>query len=851
MSQELAQKIRILEERLKEAEGTLEAIRKGKIDAIVVQGKELPEIYTLKSADFTYRVLIERMNEGAAILSKEGIVLYSNNKLTEILGTNKKELVGNFLSDFLLASEREKLDIILKKGINQAINQKVYFVRPHDGQLKSLLFSANPMPAESGADIGLIVTDLSEVEEKEKLQKLQVKLEEMVVDRTRRLQEAHEELKAMNERLAHEIEEHKRTEQELIRKEQEIDEIINSAAEGILGVDKNGVCTFVNNSCLTLLGYDSRDEVVGKKVQKILAPRCDMNTPCPEKDSKIFKAIKDGTVQSATDMFFRKKDGRYFPVGYLVHPIRSDSRTRGAVISFWDFSQQRALEEKLKQMAKVLEQSLDLIVITDVDGTIEYVNPAFEKNTGYSLEELKDKTPKILLSEDNSPDFCQKLLENLKEGKNWQGTITCKRKNGEVFKCLTVFFPIRNDSGEIINYAFVQRDISAEEQLREQMYQAQKLESLGKLTGGVAHDFNNLLTVINGFSKLGLELINKDHPLHSYLQQIYRAGERASHLTSQLLTFSRKQVISPRQVNINEIFKETQKMLQRLIGEDIKLIFQFDEKVKPIKADVTQIDQILMNLVVNARDAILEKENAEEKKIVVSTRQVEVSQKMANKYLDLNPGPHVLIEVKDTGIGMTDEVKEHIFEPFFTTKKEGRGTGLGLSTVYGIIKQNQAFIQVKSKPGVGTTFSIYWPNYLQEDQNQPEQKEAQVAQGRQQLVLIVEDDPEVRSLLEASLKKLNYKVMTAANGAEALKIINTAKDEIDAIITDLVMPEIDGVTLAKKVREMGVAVPVLFGTGYADEHLEKIVESDYSRFILQKPYRLEELAKKLNEVLKD
>ena len=704
MSKNLKQKVQVLEERLKEAEATLDAIRNGKIDAIVVQGKDLPEIYTLKGVDYTYRILIERMNEGAAVLSKEGIVLYSNKKLVDLLGLEKKNFVGEFLSKFLLSSEKEKLNALLVSALTDVASEKIYYVHPEDGQLKSLLFSANPMPKDTGADIGLVVTDLSQVEEKERLQKIQDKLEEIVLDRTRRLQEAHEEVKKIN--------------------------------------------------------------------------------------------------------------------------------------------------EKLKIFSNVIEQATDMILITDKDQNIIYVNPAFEKITGYTLKEISGKTPLVLLDQaQNAQDLYDNILARLNRGQCWTGTTWSKRKNGEVFKSQAVIFPIKNDAGEIINYASIRRDVTYEEHLKEQVYQSQKLESLGKLTGGVAHDFNNLLTVINGFSKLGMELINKDHPLYNYLEQIYKAGERASHLTAQLLTFSRKQVMSPKKININQLFRETQKMLRRLISEDIELEFHLDENVQPIKADVTQIDQILMNLVVNARDAILEKERATEKKIIVRTQQIEVTEEHTRRLLDLKPGPHVLIQVSDTGVGMSNEVRNHIFEPFFTTKKDGKGTGLGLSTVYGIIKQNNAVIHVKSELGKGTTFSIYWPNYLQDDDQQEENQE-DVIKGKKQTILIVEDDENVRKLLGETLKKLNYSVVSASNGLEAVEYLIKHKNKVDAIITDLVMPKMNGITFFEKIKQLGLDIPVLFSTGYADEHLEKLVKDEYKDKVIQKPYTAKNLAQKLAEVLK-
>ncbi|MCD6376803.1 MAG: PAS domain S-box protein [Caldisericaceae bacterium] len=385
MHQDLKQKIKILEERLKEAEATIEAIRQGKIDAIVVQGEDKAEIYTLKGIDYTYRILIERMNEGAAILSKEGIVLFANNKLSEILGVEKNKFVGEFLDRFLVNSEKAKLNNLIKRALRDAVSEKIYYVRPADNQLKPLLFSANPMPSDTGGDVGLVVSDLSEVEEKEKLQKIQAKLEEMVIDRTRRLLTAHQKLKIANEQLAREIEQHKLMEAELSKKEQEVTQILNSLAEAVIGLDKSGNCIYANNSSLEVLGYQNQSQVLGKKLPEIffpgLPPSSSRFKQCQQ---KIEELLKTGKVFTEGLAYFKKVDGSEFPVSYVLHPIETEQGIQGAVISFISIAERLQLEKQLRTLSSVIEQSIDMVLITNKEGEIIYVNPAFEITTGYS-----------------------------------------------------------------------------------------------------------------------------------------------------------------------------------------------------------------------------------------------------------------------------------------------------------------------------------------------------------------------------------------------------------------------------------------------------------------------------------
>ncbi len=975
MKESTEQKLAELERRLFEAESTLDAIRRGQIDAVVVHGQKVSKIYTLKGVDFTYRVLIERMNEGAAILSKEGLILYANKKLADIIGQKRNRIVGTYLKEYLLSSELKKLNELIKTGVDKSISKKILFSNP-DGMLRSLLFSVNPMPQDTGGDLGLVVADISDVEEKEKLQKLQTKLEEIVIDRTRKLQRAHKELEIINKKLLDEIEDHKQTEQRLVesqnrlyiaqriarmsfiewdlqsdtvycsdeiyhllglpqndvfkidelyavvhpedldalqneiqlvienkkrlnidfriirsddsvlwvnaqaeliknkrgkplkllstlidiserkqyeeqltQKEREFTLLLNSAAEGIFGMDVSGYCTFVNRRCLELLGFKDEKDVLGLNIHEIINHEREGGKSSSKARCRLQKTLKKGVGIHVNDEVFRRKDGSYFPVEYWSYPLKRGNRVIGAVVTFFDVSEKRAVEKQMLRMINVLEQSLESIIITDLEAKIIYVNPAFEKITGYKKDEVIGKKPNVLKSGMHDEKYYQKLWDRLSNGDSWEGTFVNRRKNGDLFKERTVIFPIKDARGNIINYAAVKRDITEEELLREQMFQAQKLESLGKLTGGVAHDFNNLLTVINGYAQMGLQLIGKDHPLFSYLDQIARAGERASHLTSQLLTFSRKQIISPKVVNVNNIIKDTEKMLRRLIGEDIEIITELDENALPIKADVTQIEQILMNLVVNARDAIIEKNDPREKRITLVTKQLNLDKEFASKYIDYQEGPNILIQVNDTGIGMTPEIQRHIFEPFFTTKEQGKGTGLGLSTVYGIVKQNNAAIYVESEQGKGTTFSIYWPCAAPEQENEKSDK-AKIIKGSNQRILIVEDDEGVRRFLTESIKKLNYDVLQAENGKRAIEIILEGKEKVDLIITDLVMPGMSGIELAKELKELNIKIPILFSTGYADEHIDYLISNDIKTDLIQKPYSIDELAEKLDSFLK-
>jgi nitrogen-specific signal transduction histidine kinase/CheY-like chemotaxis protein len=393
-------------------------------------------------------------------------------------------------------------------------------------------------------------------------------------------------------------------------------------------------------------------------------------------------------------------------------------------------------------------------------------------------------------------------------------------------------------------------DITDQRRLEEQLRQSQKLEAIGTLAGGVAHDFNNLLTVINGHAEMSLLALEGDHPSHKDIISILSAGKKAKTLTSQLLAFSRKQIYAPKIIKINRVISSLDKMLRRLIGEDISIESNLREGIPLIKADPGQIEQILMNLVVNARDAINEKGTvSENKKIIIETGQTVIDEAFVAKHTGSRTGLHVILTVSDTGIGMEEEIRDKIFEPFFTTKDKGLGTGLGMSTVYGIVKQNSGSIYAFSEAGLGTRIKIYWP--ATEEKKLPDETQVltRAALLGQESILVVEDDEGVRNFVGTALKDLGYTVHEAINGRKALEVLNQNGNKIDLIITDLIMPVMNGKELAREVGKILPGIRVLFTSGYTEDSIVSSGSLDRGIDFLQKPYSIQTLAKKVREVL--
>jgi signal transduction histidine kinase/DNA-binding response OmpR family regulator len=392
----------------------------------------------------------------------------------------------------------------------------------------------------------------------------------------------------------------------------------------------------------------------------------------------------------------------------------------------------------------------------------------------------------------------------------------------------------------IENVRLFEREREKEEQFR----QSQKMEAVGQLAGGIAHDFNNLLTVINGYSDISLRKLEKENPLHRNILEIKKAGERAAGLTRQLLAFSRKQVLQPKILNLNDVISDTNKMLGRLIGEDIEVGLFLKTDLWKVTADPGQIDQVLMNLAVNARDAM-----PQGGKLIIKTANVEMDPEIADKYASVQAGPHVLLTVSDTGSGMDEGTQQRIFDPFFTTKEIGKGTGLGLSTVYGIVKQSGGFISVQSKVGNGTTFNIYLPR-VEEDM-----VEAKLSAPRSELqrgvetVLLVEDEEMVRQLLHDILEGDGYKVLVAANGQQGILMSKRHEGPIHLIITDVVMPGMSGPQLVERLTESCAGAKVLYMSGYTDKAIVYHGVLEPGLNFLQKPFTPDTVLSKVREVL--
>ncbi|SPP99731.1 Multi-sensor hybrid histidine kinase [Candidatus Sulfobium mesophilum] len=403
-------------------------------------------------------------------------------------------------------------------------------------------------------------------------------------------------------------------------------------------------------------------------------------------------------------------------------------------------------------------------------------------------------------------------------------------------------YPIFDKAGHVVQIIEYTQDITDKKMLESQFRQSQKMESVGRLAGGVAHDFNNLLTAILGYSELALAALPEGHPLRRYIGTIAEAGNKAEALVRQLLAFSRKQILEIKTININDVIEDIKNIMQLVIGEDLILELNLSPSVKNVRADAGQIEQLLMNLAVNAKDAM-----PCGGRLTVETENVELGEEYARSHTGVTPGSYVMLAVTDTGTGMSREVQEKIFEPFFTTKGS-RGTGLGLATVYGIVKQHNGSIYVYSEENVGTTFKVYLPSTG--DVTEAREKEGKILDLRgAETVLVVDDEPSIRKIVIDTLEPLGYRVIEASFGEEALQRSSMTGDKIDMLLTDVIMPDINGPELAERIKETRPAIKVLFMSGYTAETIEHHGVAEMRKRFLQKPLTPKKLMEKIREVL--
>ena len=510
-----------------------------------------------------------------------------------------------------------------------------------------------------------------------------------------------------------------------------------------------------------------------------------------------------------------------------------------------EIEERKAAQEASARLGMAVEQVGETIVITDTEGVIQYVNPAFEKSSGYRREEALGRKPGILKSGKHGPEYYRELWDTLRRGETWSGEFVNRRKDGALYEEIAVISPLRDGSGTTVNYVAVKRELTNEIRLKEQLRQAQKMEAIGTLAGGIAHDFNNLLTAIMGYSELILQRLGPEDPVRTEVEEIRKAGERAASLTRQLLAFSRRQILSPRIVDLNAIVTGMEKMLQRVIREDIELTATLGERLWKARVDPGQMEQVLMNLVVNARDA-MPRGGA----LSIRTENAAFPEGSVKEYPGILPGEYVKLAVDDTGSGMDGVTLSRIFEPFFTTKEQGKGTGLGLSTVYGIVKQSQGYIFVNSEPGKGSRFEVFLPRAGEspgEDADKPAAAAVGKPGGNELVVLVVEDDPLVGKLAHSILRADGYTVLEAKDGVEALAVSDSYRGRIHLMITDVVMPNMGGVEVARRILAARPGLKIIFMSGYAaDTFLRgKVFEEGHD--FLPKPFGAETLALKVRD----
>jgi PAS domain S-box-containing protein len=750
----------------------------------------------LRESEERARLIFDTVPDSITITRlSDGRYLQVNDYFCQLTGYSREETIGRTVADLnVFVRPRDREDFIREMREKGEVKDQEIQYRKKDGTLFTTLLSARPIHYGGEDSLVAVVTDITK--------------RKMIEDALRQSEAQHRKL-------------------------------VEAMREGFGVVDERNMITYINKRFADLLGYRP-EEMIGRPVADFVDP---------EYWNRLREQGERRRRGEAApyEIAWRRRDGQGIHTLMSPEPVFDEQGGfKGSSAVITDISERKQMEEALKKSEeryRLLVENANEAILVIQGGLIRFVNPKAVAIMRWGNQEL---TPKPFLDFVH-PEDRETVLRRYQERLTGQPLPSIYS-----FRLLdqegnTIWVEINavqvNWEGEPAALVFL-TDITEKKQLELQFLQAQKMEAIGRLAGGVAHDFNNLLTSILGHADLMLLALRPGDPLVSDIREIKKAADRATDLTRQLLAFSRKQILQPKVLNLNQVIGDMKKMLRRMIGEDIELETNLAPDLGQVLVDPGQIDQVIMNLVINARDAL-----PQGGKLAVTTQNAAITADEGRRYVGSKPGAYVLLVVQDDGLGMSAEVQSHIFEPFFTTKELGKGTGLGLSTVYGIVKQSNGYIWVESEPGRGTTFKIYLPRIEGRAASAIRPEKAPHSYQGTETILLVEDNDLVRQLAHSVLEQFGYRVLEARNGAEAHRLSRGYEGKIDLLLTDVVMPGMSGQALAERIREGRPTTEILFMSGYSEEVTLEQGSLAGGRRFLQKPFSPAELGQRVRELL--
>jgi PAS domain S-box-containing protein len=628
----------------------------------------------------------------------------------------------------------------------------------------------------------------------------------------------------------------KEAEAALFASEEKFRLFFEEASDAIFIVDREGIILVANDEACLRYGF-SHGEMIGRPMAEF-----DATAESDFVADRLAEVMSKGAATFESK--HRRKGSAPLPVEVNARSIVFEEKKVVLAVAR-DISERKRNETHLRKLSVAVEQNPATIMITDRNGVIEYVNPHFTALTGYSLEEAVGQTPRLLTSGETSREAYGELWQTILAGGEWRGEFHNRKKNGELYWEEALIAPIRDETGTTTHFIAIKENISERKELEGQLRHAQKMDAIGQLAGGVAHDFNNILTAIIGYASIMHIKLPTGSPLKKNAEQIMETAERGATLTQGLLAFSRKQISNPRVINLNEIMQRIEQLLMRLISENITLQLECAPCPVPIVADSVEIEQVLMNLATNARDAL-----PDGGKIVITTTILTLDPAFAQAHGFVQAGDYALLTFSDSGLGMDEAIVKRIYEPFYTTKEVGKGTGLGLSIVYGIIKKHQGYIFCHSASGSGTTFQLYFPlgNAAPESPIPLPVADAIDNSGRA-IILLAEDSDSARIMMQDILEEFGYVVLAARDGQEAIELYHRHRENIDLLFLDVMMPKLKGREVYDAVRRIDPTIKALFCSGYDEEKVQRQGGVANDMNFLSKPFTPKELLMKIREVL--